>query len=365
MSLVKICTYCNTEKTIEEYYSQKRGKYGVTSVCKSCTKIKDEERNTKEKIIPIGGIKTCSGCGFTKELKDFSKTKHKTTGYNSRCKVCTKQDAQLIKNKEKQLVSHKVCRKCNIVKPTSEFFKASIQKDGFDSQCKDCNKVYVITLIESKDKIIPYDNLKECPKCKETKTLENFNKNKGTKTGHNCYCKICDLTYRENNKEIIALSNKKWREENKDYLREKKREEYNNTWKHDKEYMLVNNIKGLIRKSIKSTSKGKVIKSKRTEEILQCTIQEFKKHIESQFLNWMTWENHGNICSELNYNCSWDLDHIIPITKARNEEELYLLNHWSNFQPLCSKINRDIKRNIMPLLTNLELNIASSTYFSK
>ena len=85
--------------------------------------------------------------------------------------------------------------------------------------------------------------------------------------------------------------------------------------------------------------------------------EEFKKHIESQFESWMSWENYGNACETLQPNCSWDLDHIIPISTAKTEEEIYLLNHWSNFQPLCSKVNRwEKKDNIYPVY-NLELNI--------
>jgi hypothetical protein len=40
----------------------------------------------------------------------------------------------------------------------------------------------------------------------------------------------------------------------------------------------------------------------------------------------------------------WDIDHIIPISKASTKADVLKLNHFSNFQPLCSKINRDIKR---------------------
>lgn len=36
--------------------------------------------------------------------------------------------------------------------------------------------------------------------------------------------------------------------------------------------------------------------------------------------------------------------HIIPISSATNEEELIKLNHYTNLQPLCSKVNRDIKK---------------------
>ena len=48
----------------------------------------------------------------------------------------------------------------------------------------------------------------------------------------------------------------------------------------------------------------------------------------------MTWDNRN----------LWHIDHIIPLDFAENEEEMLMLNHYSNLQPLCSKINRDIKR---------------------
>ena len=41
------------------------------------------------------------------------------------------------------------------------------------------------------------------------------------------------------------------------------------------------------------------------------------KHIKNQFVEGMSWANHGE----------WHIDHIIPLASAINEEELYLLNH--------------------------------------
>ena len=41
----------------------------------------------------------------------------------------------------------------------------------------------------------------------------------------------------------------------------------------------------------------------------------------------------------------WDLDHIIPVSSAKSEDEIIKLNHYTNFQPLDSYINRKIKRN--------------------
>ncbi len=59
-------------------------------------------------------------------------------------------------------------------------------------------------------------------------------------------------------------------------------------------------------------------------------------------VNILNWNNRGLYNGELNYG--WDIDHIIPLSSAKTEEEMILLNHYSNLQPLCSKINRDIKR---------------------
>lgn len=57
----------------------------------------------------------------------------------------------------------------------------------------------------------------------------------------------------------------------------------------------------------------------------------------------MSWENQGKYNGELNFG--WDIDHIIPISSAKSEEDILNLNHYTNLQPLCSKVNRDIKKN--------------------
>jgi hypothetical protein len=56
----------------------------------------------------------------------------------------------------------------------------------------------------------------------------------------------------------------------------------------------------------------------------------------------MSWDNYGKYNGELNYG--WDLDHIIPLCTVTTIDELIKLNHYTNFQPLCSKVNRDLKR---------------------
>lgn len=74
------------------------------------------------------------------------------------------------------------------------------------------------------------------------------------------------------------------------------------------------------------TSKTKDITQ--AEHILGCSIQEFKLHIEKQFKSGMTWENYGH------GHDKWSFDHIIPTSSAKSKEELYILFHYSNVQPL-------------------------------
>lgn len=89
--------------------------------------------------------------------------------------------------------------------------------------------------------------------------------------------------------------------------------------------------------------KKSIIKEELIPNILGCTYEEFKIHIENQFQPWMSWDNYGKYNGELNFG--WDFDHIIPISSATSEEEIIKLNHYTNFQPLCSKTNRYIKKN--------------------
>lgn len=95
------------------------------------------------------------------------------------------------------------------------------------------------------------------------------------------------------------------------------------------------NIRGVLKKNGFS-------KKSKTLDILGCSYDDFKKHIESLWEPWMNWDNYGLYNGELNHG--WDIDHIIPSSSACSEEDVYKLNHYSNLQPLCSKINRDVKR---------------------
>ena len=114
-------------------------------------------------------------------------------------------------------------------------------------------------------------------------------------------------------------------------------------------FRLSNNIKRLISMNMKR--KG-YKKNSKTQLTLGCTNNEFKLHLESQFEPWMSWDNYGLYNGEFNYG--WDIDHIVPCATALNENELLKLNHYTNLQPLCSKINRDIKRDNVVTINKID-----------
>ena len=161
--------------------------------------------------------------------------------------------------------------------------------------------------------------------------------------------------YRDNNKEKIMLKQKKYRAENKEKInesdklyRENNKELVKNSKKNykikklktDYFYRLKHNVGNLIRHAIKAKQ---FVKGTKTEIILGCSYNEFKSHLESKFEPWMSWENYGKYNGQLNYG--WDIDHIIPTSSAKSEEELLKLNNYNNLQPLCSYFNRNIKKN--------------------
>ena len=147
--------------------------------------------------------------------------------------------------------------------------------------------------------------------------------------------------YYEANKEHIKARQKKFRQENWELIRQREKEAQIKK-RQDPFYKLKDSIRNRVRASMKS--KG-LSKNNKTLEILGCTFEEFKLHMETQFEDWMNWDNHGNPKDGVfEPNKTWDIDHIIPITTAKTEDDVYRLNHYTNLQPLCSYVNRFVKR---------------------
>ena len=222
----------------------------------------------------------------------------------------------------------RVCNKCGIEKDLKDAFrKSSISKSGVQNYRNKCKRCYA-----DERKIIESD-----PKVKK-KLKERYrvwaNKNKD---------KISErrAVYWEENKEIIKVKHKEWLKNNPNKVRAKQKqwlEENKETWlkyrsnyekrrrEDDPLFSVAQRIRGSL---VKAFSRNGYNKGGKSENIIGCSYEYLLSHIESQFLDGMTWDNRED----------WDIDHIIPLAAAYNEYELYALAHYSNLQPLWREIN--------------------------
>jgi 16S rRNA C967 or C1407 C5-methylase (RsmB/RsmF family) len=129
--------------------------------------------------------------------------------------------------------------------------------------------------------------------------------------------------YRLKNKEKIKQYKKQYDLNNK----EKRRKYQNERKKRDPNYKLIK----IIRTRIINVLKGRY-KSKRTIELLGCSIEEAWNHLESKFKPGMTKENHG----------LWHIDHIKPCASfdLTDPEQQAICFHYTNLQPLWAVDNR-------------------------
>jgi hypothetical protein len=189
---------------------------------------------------------------------------------------------------------------------------------------------------------------KICSQCNEEKELSDFPKDKTKKDGHRPNCIICNRKYfkqkRLENPEMMSINLKKFYEKNpekrkiyRENYKKRKHEQRKERRKNDVVFSLINNMRSRITKFLKTLN---VTKKNKTFEIIGCSPQELKEHLESQFLNGMSWENRKE----------WHIDHIIPLSSAKTEDELYKLCHYTNLQPLWAEEN--IKKSNKILIKN-------------
>lgn len=249
-----------------------------------------------------------------------------------------------------------ICSKCKTEKPISEFAKANDRTRGHKSSCRECDKLYYknnadrllatkkIYRDKNKDKINQHrlDNIEKDKKNKR----DYYNKNKE-------YFLLLAKEYREIHKLEIKEKQSEYQKKNRERLRKHNIASYHrhkdkrriasskyakNRRGNDDLYRFITSARNAIKQSF---VRNKFKKQSFSTDILCCSMEMFKEHIASKFEPWMNWSNYGKYNGEYNYG--WDLDHIIPISTAQTIDDVISLCHYTNFQPLCSKINRDIK----------------------
>jgi len=233
----------------------------------------------------------------------------------------------------------KVCTKCGKVKPINRFSKAKTCVDGFRNDCKNCATTPSKKFLESKRLFLL--GMKQCIKCKHIKPLSDFHKSIHGVNGITGYCGkcLCQLSkqYKDKNPEKIELYIEKNKKRDKEYKKEynknnklrrnKTRQKKYNT---DINYKLLTNLRTRLTLALQ----GK-LKSKRTLELLGCSVEKLKQHLQSKFTKGMNWDNHGY------GEHKWHIDHIRPCASfdlSKPEEQCKCFN-YSNLQPLWQNNN--------------------------
>lgn len=246
----------------------------------------------------------------------------------------------------------KVCSKCKEEKEVCEFYKNSQKKDGLHPRCKVCVNNCVKDYKEQNPEKVKkskqkhyltnkekYSNShqkwrKENPECISNYSKLYYIKNKESliERGRKYYDTNKDnilekcKEYVKNNFDKTSNYQKKYRENNKEKLRNYKYY-YNKTRREtDILFNLRNNISHRVREFLKVKN---ITKNNKTFEIVGCSPQFLSEYLQKQFVDGMTWENRSE----------WHIDHIIPLSSAKTEEEIYKLCHYTNLQPLWAEDN--------------------------
>ena len=197
---------------------------------------------------------------------------------------------------------------------------------------------------------------KECFKCKKKISLDNFHKQKASKDGRSSYCKLCHKAYnvlnKKKNKQKIKEQHRVYRLKHRDKLNASRKEwgknnpdkVARNARKHREKYRVELNKKRREKRKQNINFKLRVAISNRIRlainrgsknstsyDLLGCTWEELRFHLEKQFSLGMNWDNYGK----------WHIDHIKPCCSFNltDLEQQKLCFHYSNLQPLWAEDN--------------------------
>ncbi len=195
----------------------------------------------------------------------------------------------------------KTCNKCKIEMDITHFRKKGIRKKSnkifYCSRCRKC--------------------LSEYEKVQRDKNKEKYKKwyNENRKERN-----IWRNLYYKKNKERLLKRNEKYKEKSKKYRLDRFKKDY------------LYKIKHILRCRLRSVLKFKSLsKNKKYNDIIGCSPEFLKEYLEQKFTEGMSWDNHGLY--------GWHIDHIIPLSSAKTEEEVYELCHYTNLQPLWADDN--------------------------
>ena len=239
---------------------------------------------------------------------------------------------------------NKICSKCNQTLPIDNFELVNKNKDeSRRGQCREC-RIDHMARSKGEDHYEKY--LKEksyrselhdlqnvgkrrCRVCDEIKDLECFHTSNSKKVFYNkkSYCKKCSRIKYARPYQQSERGKSRKRVWDKKYSKKRRR--------NDPFYRLQQSYRSSCLRAFRS------IGQKKNNSSLQLlglkTWQELAEHLSKQFYDHsetgeqMTFDNHGLY--------GWHIDHIIPLSTAKTEEDIIKLCHYTNLQPLWAEDN--------------------------
>jgi len=218
----------------------------------------------------------------------------------------------------------------------------AFDKEGFSISGKIVNK--------KEKELLMKNNCRWCAKCQKAKSIDSFwasqygciECSKETKQKWDSSHPDYYSNYRQDNVERQKQAHKSWFERNKEKKNLQNKEWYNENKESIKlrhkmnRQKLSSNPQFKLSKALRQRVYSFLLGSKsiKTMDLLGCSMEDLKTHLESQFTEGMSWENYGN--PNGNHSNCWHMDHIRPCCSfdLTIEEEQRKCFHYSNLQPL-------------------------------
>ena len=228
----------------------------------------------------------------------------------------------------------KVCNKCREIKEICDFGKNNREKDKINIICKSCDNLKSKNYrLNNKEKIkkLNSDYYKNNREKILSKSKEYYLNNREVIIERN-------KAYYVDNVDTIKITKKKYRDKNKDYLNELSREysyknrklisQYERERRNsDNLFRTIKYVRNRINQYFKSKNYKKDCDS---FELVGCSPDFLKSHIESLFTEGMNWDLVGRHIH---------IDHIIPLSSGKTIDDVRKLCHYTNLQPLWAKDN--------------------------
>lgn len=207
----------------------------------------------------------------------------------------------------------KVCRICKKRRRITQFHKNRANKDGYKNICKDCNKIH-------------WDKSRHDKKYRDKNRLILNKKSNDYYYEHKQEIVIKRKKRYKQSPDGIKTKSLKYYYSNKSKIICRLNEYYKKRRKTDLNFRLIHNLRSRLCSALKGQTK-----SKRTLELLGCSILQLRLHLEGRFKSGMTWDNYGQ----------WQIDHIKPLSKfdLTDEKQLSKAANYKNLQPLWAREN--------------------------